>query len=100
MLTLQDCVDYCDIDEDEILAIAEHEHVPEIIAAEIAQYVVHSSNGTKMIRKVILEDIEMAKARGDTEHATKLEQVLKHFVSTHSKFSDDEIRSQRYRKTG
>lgn len=83
MLTLQDCVDMCDIDEDEILAIAEHEHVPEIIAAEMAQYVVHAPDGIPNIRRIILEDISNAEVHGDVEHAEKLKSVLKHFIAMH-----------------
>jgi hypothetical protein len=30
MITLQDCIAMCDLDEAEVLAIAEHEHIPEI----------------------------------------------------------------------
>lgn len=36
MLTLQECLDFCELSEEQICAIAEHEHVPEIIAAELA----------------------------------------------------------------
>jgi hypothetical protein len=30
MLTMQDCIELSDLTEDEILAIAEHEHLPEM----------------------------------------------------------------------
>lgn len=96
MLTLQDCVDLCDISEDEILAIAEHEHVPEIIAAEIAQYVVHTPNGVPMIRKIILEDIELARQRGDDNHAAKLSLVLKQFISMHPEYDIQQQPKPRY----
>jgi hypothetical protein len=96
MLTLQDCVDLCDISEDEILAIAEHEHVPEIIAAEIAQYVVHTPDGVPMIRKIILEDIEHARQRGDDNHAAKLRLVLKQFMSTHPEYDIQQQSKPRY----
>ncbi len=35
MLRLEDCLALCDLSEDEVLAIAEHEHIPEMAAAEL-----------------------------------------------------------------
>ena len=35
MLTYQDCVGMCELTEDEIRAIAEHEHLPELVALEL-----------------------------------------------------------------
>ncbi len=41
MLTYEDCVGLTDLTEEEIEAIAQHEHLPEIIAAELGCYLVH-----------------------------------------------------------
>jgi len=30
MITLEDCIEFCGLTKEEVLAIAEHEHVPEI----------------------------------------------------------------------
>ena len=38
MVTLEDCIAFCGLTEAEVLAIAEHEHVPEVAAAALAQY--------------------------------------------------------------
>lgn len=83
MLTLEDCIALSDLTEDEILAIAEHEHVPEIIAAEMGCYLVHRPDGPPLLRRMILDDIANAKARGDLEHALRLRLVLAHFIRTH-----------------
>ena len=83
MLTYEDCVGLCDLTEEEVEAIAEHEHIPEIVAAELGSYLVHSENGVPKIRRIILDDIEMAEKRGDQHHAIALKLVLKHFVDTH-----------------
>ena len=34
MLTIQDCIELSELTEEEILAIAEHEHIPEMAAIE------------------------------------------------------------------
>ena len=36
MLSIQDVLDYCDLDRGEIEAIAEHEHIPITLAAEMS----------------------------------------------------------------
>jgi len=36
MLSLKDCLDFCDLDCSGIEAIAEHEHIPVIVAAELS----------------------------------------------------------------
>jgi len=86
MLTLEDCLGLCDLDESEILAIAEHEHVPEIVALEMAQYLVHLPDGDVVIRRMILDDIQHARENNQLAHAEVLESVLKHFIATHPEF--------------
>ncbi len=83
MLTYEDCVGLADLTEEEIDAIAEHEHLPEIVAAELGSYLVHGPDGVPKIKRIILDDIREAEKRGDRAHALKLKAVLKHFVETH-----------------
>jgi hypothetical protein len=83
MLSLQDCLEYVRLTEAEIDAIAEHEHLPPIIAAELANYLIETPQGVPTLKRMIIEDIEHAVARGDWAHAGKLRMVLKHFVATH-----------------
>ena len=45
MLTYEDCLGLCDLSEDEIRAIAEHEHLAEIAALELGQYLIHAPDG-------------------------------------------------------
>ena len=83
MLTYQECLELSGLTRDEIDAIAEHEHVPEIVAAEIGNYLVHCSDGVPRIRRIILEDIEDAIQHGRPARALHLRLVLKHFIDTH-----------------
>jgi len=85
MLSYEDCLALSELEEDEIDAIAEHENLPEMAALELGSYMVHSPEGVPMIKKMIIDDIENARARGDLKHAAKLRLVLKHFVETHPK---------------
>lgn len=83
MLTYEDCRDLSDLTQAEIDAIIEHEKVPAIIAADIGNYLLHTDDGVPVLRRMILDDIEAAKARGDGQHALTLRLVLRHFVETH-----------------
>lgn len=84
MLTIQDCIELSELSEDEILAIAEHEHVPEMVAVEIGNYLVHTPSGEKRIKRMIADDIAHARETGNVEHAALLKSVLKHYIETHA----------------
>lgn len=83
MLTYEDCLGLCELDEDEIRAIAEHENLPELAALELGHYLLQSDDGVLRIKSMIVEDIERAEKTGHAEHALKLKLTLKHFVDTH-----------------
>jgi hypothetical protein len=83
MICLRDCIEYLHLTEDEIDAIAEHEHVPPIIAAELASYLCENESGERMIKRMILDDIAAAASRGDSGEVEKLTLVMKHFIATH-----------------
>lgn len=83
MLTYEDCLGMADLTEEEVEAIAEHEHCDEMIALELGNYLVHTPDGAPRIRAMILDDIEAAQQRGDVAHVVKLKLVLKHFCQHH-----------------
>ncbi len=83
MLTLEDCIALSDLTEEEIDAIAEHEHIPEIVAAELGNYLIQREDGVPMLKRIILDDIHAAEARGNLKHALHLRLVLRHFIRTH-----------------
>lgn len=83
MLTRDDCIALCDLTEDEIKAIARHEHVPLILAAEIGQYLIHQPDGITRIRRIILDDIKEAEAQRRLQDVRRLKAVLYHFARNH-----------------
>ncbi|MBI2317471.1 MAG: hypothetical protein HYY28_17170 [Betaproteobacteria bacterium] len=83
MLTFEDCLALSELTEEEILAIAEHEHIPEMAALQLGNYLVRTASGEKRIKRIILDDIAQAKAAGDPHHALALKLVLKHFCELH-----------------
>jgi hypothetical protein len=83
MLSLQDCLALCELTEDEVLAIAHHEHIPEIAAAELGHYLVRTPEGEKRIKSIIRDDIAEARTVGDRTRELALELVLRDFVLQH-----------------
>jgi len=83
MIRKEDCIAMCGLTEDEVMAIAEHEHVPEIAATAIARYLLKKPDGAQRIRDMIRDDIHEALNRGDKDHASELLMVLRHFLATH-----------------
>ena len=63
MISMHDCIALCGLSEEEVLAIAEHEHIPEIAAAALAQYLLQREHGPERIRDMIVDDIRQAQAR-------------------------------------
>ncbi|MDH3453331.1 MAG: hypothetical protein OEN20_13040 [Gammaproteobacteria bacterium] len=83
MLTYKDCLGMCDFDEDEIAAVAEHEHLPRMAAIAYAEYLIHTDEGVPMLKKIILDDIAAAERLQNRDKVEHLKQVLRHFVLTH-----------------
>jgi hypothetical protein len=72
MISLEDCVALCGLTEEQILAIAEHEHLPEIATA-LGQYLLKREHGMEKIRDMIVDDIRRAQKRpGQGAHSDPL----------------------------
>jgi hypothetical protein len=83
MITLEDCIGLCGLTEEEVLAVAENEHLPEVAATALAQYLLSSEHGSEIIRDMIVEDIQMAQQGGNKGQVLTLPHVLHHFLLTH-----------------
>jgi hypothetical protein len=84
MLTFEDCLALCELSEDEIDAIAEHEQISETVAVELGSYLIHGPDGQLLIQRMIIDDIQAARRRGDLAHAARLKQTLRRFIEAHS----------------
>lgn len=82
MLTYKECLEMCDLSDNEIEAIAEHEHLEPIVAMALGKYMLEH-NGSQQIRQYILDDIEQARAQGNSAKMALLTQTLCHFMTTH-----------------
>ena len=83
MLSLQDVIDYCDLDRGEIDAIAEHEHIPLTLAAEMSEALLSTPEGVCQLHLMFLENIQHAFDAGNFEHACELAEAYKHLQRSH-----------------
>jgi hypothetical protein len=83
MITFEDCKGLCGLTEEEIRAIAEHEHLPDMVAVEMGSYLSQSDAGQAEIRAMIEDDIRAAQAAADPSRALALKVVLHNFICAH-----------------
>jgi hypothetical protein len=88
MLTFEDCLALCELTEDEVDAIAEHEQLSETVAVELGSYLIQGPDGQLLIQRMIVDDIQAARRRGDVARAAHLKQTLRRFIEAHSQRGD------------
>lgn len=83
MIGPDDIEDMTCLTREEIAAIAEHEHLPEVDASLVGDYLMHSHHGPQKVQTMICEDIRTALRADDVAHARALYAVLHHFIADH-----------------
>lgn len=83
MITADDIEDMTDLTREEIAALAEHEHLSELDASLVGDYLMHLHHGPQKVQQMICEDIRAALRRDDVSHAKDLYGVLHHFMADH-----------------
>jgi len=83
MLSMEDVLDYCDLDRGEIAAVAEHEHIPMTVAAELGETLLSSPEGVFHLHEMIVENMQHAFEGGRFEHVTELADTYQHLQRTH-----------------
>jgi len=83
MLSFQDVIDYCDLDSGEIEAVAEHEHLPMTVAAEMGEFLLCSPEGVCRLHSMIIDNMQQALDAGNYEHAQVLAKTYEHLQRSH-----------------
>lgn len=65
MLALKDCIDMCDLNEQEVAAIAEEENLPPIVAVLVGFNLIPSRAGLEHLQHPLRKRVERAVDRGD-----------------------------------
>lgn len=95
MLTLEDCVALCGLTDEEVQAIAQHEHIPEIAAVELGNYLVNAPDGEQCIKAMIRDDLSHAWACGNRDRTLALKLVLRNFILQHPRCEERHRRQLR-----
>lgn len=82
MLSLQECLDFADIDHSMIEAIAESECLPLIVAAELGYNMMNCDHGLEDVLLLIKNGMERAVVEGRLDHAAHLAQIYKNLQTT------------------
>ena len=83
MISLDDCIGLCGLTESEVLALAENEHIPEIVAAALGHHLLCQAEGCRKIAAMIADDVSLAMAKGNHSHASQLRETLESFIKVH-----------------
>ncbi|KJS39455.1 MAG: hypothetical protein VR70_07935 [Rhodospirillaceae bacterium BRH_c57] len=83
MLTLQDCVEMSGIDWDELVAIAHHEHLPDMVALEKAHAFLQQEWGAPAVRQMVIDEVRRSIEKGDSKEAVTALRILEHTFEAH-----------------
>ncbi|MEH6649742.1 MAG: hypothetical protein V7707_06920 [Motiliproteus sp.] len=83
MLTYKDCLDWSDIDQGEVDAIAEHEHLDRIQALAYGDKLAHQRDGSRKMRRIMIDDIRHAQVNHKRNHEAELRRTLGQYIKSH-----------------
>lgn len=83
MISIKDCIDYSDLTEDEVAAIAEHEHLPYACAAQLACCLAQSQEGTELLRCLLKDAVCDAESCGHREALRQAQVAFEQFQRNH-----------------
>ena len=81
MMSLNDCARLCVLDHDDLQAIAEYEHVPEIADATLAAYLSNPcAQAPGAVCRQLIGDIRSALDEGFVHRATEVVMALRRYL--------------------
>lgn len=83
MLSIRDCLDYCDLTDDEVDLFAEHEHLPREVAATLVCGLVQTNDGVVAVDHCLADLVEDAMRSGQFAKAEHVLHVYAQFRAAH-----------------
>ena len=83
MLSLAEFVDLIGLSRDEVDLIAEHEGIPDIVAAEMGFDLLKTQKGIYRLHCIFLECLERAKLAGQKSKARQIDRIYTQFRATY-----------------
>jgi hypothetical protein len=85
MLTLQDCIGFSGLTADQLEAIADHENLDMIIAAEWAEAVLDRPEGEDMVERMLAEEVAFCESHHKEDRLIRFQAGLDDFHKHHQK---------------
>ena len=82
-MSFEDCLGFSGLSEEEIAAISEHEHIPDIVAAELGCELLKTPRGVHRIHHMLLDVLEQVEANGDRERIRRMRRTCTEFLAAH-----------------
>src|SRR5918993_5756840 len=79
MVDYESALAIANLTQEEVDAIAHHEDMTAFAAMEMGNYLCETPRGERRLKRIILDEIDAARERGDHAAAAKLRLVVKHF---------------------
>lgn len=83
MLSLRDCLDYCDLTDEEVELFAKHERIPCEVAATIACSMVQSEEGVELMNHCLADMLQNAVLDGEFAQTEHVLHVYAQFRAAH-----------------
>ncbi len=83
MLTYEECVGFTDFCEEDVAFLAEHEHMPEMVACELATCLQTTPEGLRTLRRFMEEDLVLATRKHKRERVAVIGRVISRFDQQH-----------------
>lgn len=83
MISIKDCLDYCDLTEDEVAVIAEHEHLPYASAVQLACCLAQSDGGSEVLRCLLKNALCDAENCGRIQTLDEAQRAYTQFAANH-----------------
>ncbi len=79
MVSLEECIGMSGLSEDEIGVIAEQEHVPPVVAAELASSLLNSPRGILKLHGIFRDRLAALAERRETQRERAISRLYAHF---------------------
>ena len=83
MLSLKDCADYCDLNDDELTAIQRGAHVDSLEACAMAHDAEQNPQNSRRMLKYLQEYLEYVESKESDERSHEVHHVIDHFIKNH-----------------
>jgi hypothetical protein len=83
VLTYEDCIRFNDLSDEEVEVLADHEHMPDMVACELATCLHTSQQGLKTLRRCMEEDLIVATRAHKRGRMVTIGRALSRFDQEH-----------------